>query len=218
MTFSPELDEELSKSIAQAVVVIRDFAFPADDPRYTGEPHPDAGKPVASSLDSRLDAVDDLQSSESASGSKFSWGFVTSHAGSSDFDATETPSGDHRPFGLDRFSDDELSSDDDGEFFDVAGDQGGLGNAELPEIPPSGLLYVAAYPFEPEAAQEMKLQEGDVVRVWERVCEGWVVAGRVKTRTADDGTVAFIEEEEDGEEMESGLVPEDFLVRHDASS
>ena len=36
------------------------------------------------------------------------------------------------------------------------------------EIPPGGALYVAAYEFVPEASQEMRLTEGEVVRVLER--------------------------------------------------
>jgi hypothetical protein len=201
--------EEAVEPPAQSVVIIRDFAFPSEDPRYAGEPHPDADKQSPRDShrlsESVFDSADGLGS---VSATSFSWGFVTSNSDSSDLASDRTTRG---PLDLD----DGLLSDDDGD--DADDRTGELDRADLPEIPPTGLLYVAAYPFEPEAPQEMRLEEGDLVRVWERVCAGWVVAGRVRARADGLGAVADDDAEPD-EEMESGLVPEDFLVRYDVST
>lgn len=91
----------------------------------------------------------------------------------------------------------------------VEGGSGGVGEDTSPirlPIPEGGALYVAVYPFEPEAPQEMRLDEGEVVRVWEKICEGWVVAGRVRAGDEDKNVSRGA-----GEEEETGLVPENYL-------
>ena len=77
-------------------------------------------------------------------------------------------------------------------------------NQELltsPSIPSGGLLYRAMYSFSPEAPQEMRLNEGDLVRVWEQLCDGWVVGGKV---TMGNNAVE--------EEVETGLIPQNYLA------
>ncbi|KAM0788646.1 hypothetical protein ACM66B_002748 [Microbotryomycetes sp. NB124-2] len=53
-------------------LIVRDFAFPRDDPRFEGRPHPDESK--RASVAAYQDDDD-----EPASSSGFTWGFVTSH-------------------------------------------------------------------------------------------------------------------------------------------
>lgn len=76
-------------------------------------------------------------------------------------------------------------------------------NAEIPDtVPVGGLLCQAAYAFRAEAPQEMSLQVDDVIRVWEKLCDGWVVGGKVGT---DRRGNEF--------EIESGLIPSNYLLQ-----
>ena len=150
---------------ARATVLVRDFAFAADDPRHTGQRLDGAStrtSMMSQPSPSTLTGVWE-ESDQSDGGGSHSWGFTTSHGATSD-----------EPFPI---------GDSEGD------DQPVGGNLEIPEGG-AGALFVSIYAFDAEAAQEMSLHEGEVVRVFERVCEGWVVAGRVD---ADD---------------ETGLVPE----------
>lgn len=153
---------------ARASVLVRDFAFASDDPRHVGQ-RLDGAPSTRTSLMSQpspstLTGVWEESDQSEGSGGSHSWGFVTSHGGALADD----------PFPIGEAEDDEATVG---------------GNLEIPEGG-AGALFVSIYGFEAEAAQEMSLREGEVVRVFERVCEGWVVAGRVD---ADD---------------ETGLVPE----------
>lgn len=141
----------------EAAVIVRDFAFEKEDPRFVGLPHPDEGK--------RRSEMSEQEEEEGGEGEEFSssgggctfpfpslsrtradplalavsWGFVTSHQ--TDFPAED---------------DSQIHSEDEtaGEF--VPG------------------IYAAIYDFEPELETEMKMSTGDVVTVFSRQCAGWV--------------------------------------------
>lgn len=162
-----------------------------------------------------------------AGSSKYSWNFVTNHTDSA---AESSSSGRRRHSGhpshnesvssssaattmpsaligsglhIDEFEEDfrDDDEDDNDSSFD---DETSRSRERLDQGSPNhrGLLYRAAYPFSAEAAQEMTLCEGDLVRVWERLNDGWVVGGKITLY--GNG-----EEQETGE---SGLIPENYLV------
>lgn len=118
--------------------------------------------------------------------------------------------------------------DDDGSAVDEEEENGAREAASVQDsIQTGGQLYRAAYPFQPEAPQEMGLAEGgerhnlvsisniadyfwlyamlcaDLVRVWEQLCDGWVVGGKVIYRASDG---------REEEEVETGLIPQNYLV------
>ncbi|KAK4055799.1 hypothetical protein OIV83_000346 [Microbotryomycetes sp. JL201] len=86
-------------------LIVRDFAFPRDDPRFSGKPHPDEMNRT-NEPDSAYAADED---DEPASSSGFSWGFVTSHQ------ADIIKEGDYEQRD-DEQSSEELTFDDLGEF------------------------------------------------------------------------------------------------------
>ncbi|GJN89915.1 hypothetical protein Rhopal_002904-T1 [Rhodotorula paludigena] len=173
----------------EAPLVIRDYAFPPDDPRFEGRPLPEeeeeerererrfrAGGGLGGGKRSSWDSEDGL----------VHWGFVTTHA--SDF----PPASD--------LSDSSSSSPDAYAFHDpeadgglAYGDEDGEG-PELGEFVPG--VYAAMYPFEPELDTEMRLEAGELVSVFERQCAGWVQAGRIVSSQLTG---------------EVGLVPENYL-------
>lgn len=208
-------------------VTVRDFGFPIDDPRHLGLPapadsatslrslHSDSSSRVGVGGLSLPEGVFEDSSSESgygapsgtSSSSGFAWDFVPPHASASpasEDSMTLSPTGDV-PFVSPRDSDlgsSDFGSEEGTERADEESDLSGLDS-----IPEGGALYVAAYPFVPEAPQEMSLQVGEVVKVLERLCEGWVIC--VRQQPADDGSGAWVDA------VETGLTPETYLQRHD---
>ncbi|GAA5926141.1 hypothetical protein JCM1841_001574 [Sporobolomyces salmonicolor] len=176
-------------------VIVRDFAFPRDDPRFEGRPHPSELEGGSGGFRSfrGYDGDDndegkrgerDSLASSSGSGagfgegrSGFSWGFVTSHT--SDFPASDFDEEGPDAYGFHDADDHELEDDDAG----------------LGEFVPG--LYSAVYDFEPELETEMRIEAGEMVSVFERQCAGWVQAGRI-VDNAFSGEV--------------GLVPENYLA------
>ncbi|GAA5864190.1 hypothetical protein JCM1840_006695 [Sporobolomyces johnsonii] len=179
-------------------VIVRDFAFSRDDPRFEGRPHPSelegAGGGGGGGFRSfrgygddhdegRSGERDSLASSSGSGagfgegGSGFSWGFVTSHT--SDFPASDFDEEGPDAYGFHDADDQELEEDDAG----------------LGEFVPG--LYSAVYDFEPELETEMRIEAGEMVSVFERQCAGWVQAGRI-VDNAFTGEV--------------GLVPENYLA------
>lgn len=130
-------------------IIVRDYAFPRDDPRFHGEAHPD-----------ELDRRDRFPSSHqpsplgnetfaSSGSSAYSWGFVTTHA--DDFAGSDSS----QPY-----------SEDMQHFEEEYGDF-------VPGI------YKALYEFEPELESEMALAVDELVIVSMRQCAGWVQANRI---------------------------------------
>ncbi|GAA5891992.1 hypothetical protein JCM5296_004654 [Sporobolomyces johnsonii] len=177
-------------------VIVRDFAFSRDDPRFEGRPHPSeleggGGGGGFRSFRGYGDDQDEGRSGERDSlasssgsgagfgdgGSGFSWGFVTSHT--SDFPASDFDEEGPDAYGFHDADDQELEEDDAG----------------LGEFVPG--LYSAVYDFEPELETEMRIEAGEMVSVFERQCAGWVQAGRI-VDNAFTGEV--------------GLVPENYLA------
>lgn len=212
----------------QVPVTVRDYGFPTDDPRYIGLPAPaDSAASMHSAqsdTSSRVglgghllpEGVFDDSSSESGVGatpegsnSTFSWDFVPQ---SSDSNAAMlSPTGDvpfNPPSSKDLgFSDSDADSEDERATVRAQDDATSAGMDDIPE---GGALYVAAYPFVPEAAQEMSLYVGEVVKVLERLCEGWVIC--VRQQLADDGSGEWVDA------VETGLTPETYLQRYDLFS
>ena len=173
---------------------------------------------------------DDFHTSHGGSGSgssKYSWNFVTESGGSEEArgnDTTllgglrESPNGHSTSsdllgsaLSIENFedSDDEEEAEDyrdslpmDDEFDEVSSTEGIEDRSAIArEVPPGGLLYRAMYAFTPEAPQEMSLNEGNLVRVWEKLCDGWVVGGKV-----------VVDHNGSEEETETGLIPQNYLV------
>lgn len=148
-------------------VYIKDFAFQPTDSRFVGQgPTPSelafqaAQNVHLHSLPEGVfeesgDEASSLSSSGNSGNPHFSWGFLPPHATSPD------------PFST-SFNPRVVENAEFEEFEEVLEeeeedrDDGGV------EIPPEGRLYKAAYPFVPEASQEMQLDEGEMVRVYER--------------------------------------------------
>lgn len=199
-------------------VHIKDFAFPSTDSRFTGQgPTPSelafqaAQNVHLNSLPEGVfeesgDEGSNLSSSGGSGNPHFSWGFLPPHATSPD------------PFST-SFNPRVVENAEFEEFEEVLEQEEEDERDEGVEIPPEGRLYKAAYPFVPEASQEMQLDEGEMVRVYERyvesrslvtcvdrahrVCEGWVVACRLKHIPASDNQA-----EQWLDDEETGLVPE----------
>ncbi|GAA5851995.1 hypothetical protein JCM9279_007052 [Rhodotorula babjevae] len=202
------------------ILVIRDYAFARDDPRFEGRQLPEEVEAerererrfrAEREEGERLGAagLGGAAGAGGPSGSGFHWGFVTSH--SSDFpqssDLSDTSSSSGSPPGGYAFDDSELASSSsgaqlvgDGEAgLDGEGEGGwpsdGIdGELELGEFVPG--VYAALYEFEPELETEMRLEAGEMVSVFERQCAGWVQAGRI----VDSRLTG-----------EVGLVPENYL-------
>ncbi|GAA5893955.1 hypothetical protein JCM8208_001290 [Rhodotorula glutinis] len=202
------------------VLVIRDYAFARDDPRFEGRQLPEeveAERERERRFRAERDEGERLGAAGlggaaggAAGGSGFHWGFVTSH--SSDFpqssDLSDTSSSSGSPPGGYAFDDSELASSSSGAALGlVDGDaaldgegEGGWpsdgidGELELGEFVPG--VYAALYEFEPELDTEMRLEAGEMVSVFERQCAGWVQAGRI----VDSRLTG-----------EVGLVPENYL-------
>ncbi|GAA94258.1 uncharacterized protein L969DRAFT_67891 [Mixia osmundae IAM 14324] len=233
-TLSPYEEGEASNSVltlsapARAIPVrIRDFAFPSDDPRYVGKPHPDmieherrraaaaqAGSSDFPSMDlsSRLpeealaeDSDEEAAGEEArrsgASPGAFYWGFTTSA------DKAQGDEAFYRP----RYKLDSNSSQaDDDELDSHSEPLEGQESEELPAIEP-GSLYKANYAFTAETPQEMSLIEGEIVKVYERLCEGWVIAAKM-TPAGDESSSASMGSTKEEAEEEQGLIPESYLT------
>lgn len=149
------------------------------------------------------------------SSATFSWDFVPQHSDSPG-GMLLSPTGDVAftpPSQASDFADSEADSEDDRateRALDDAAAAAAAESASMDEIPEGGALYVAAYPFVPEAAQEMSLYVGEVVKVLERLCEGWVIC--VRQKPADDGSNGWVDA------VETGLTPETYLQRYDLFS
>ncbi|KAK4056485.1 hypothetical protein OIO90_002332 [Microbotryomycetes sp. JL221] len=181
-------------------VIIRDFAFARDDPRFEGKPDPDELKRASTTSSALYDDEEHNEDNDrfeqgtgAGSSRGFSWGFVTSHHPQDlvlDPHHTE-----HNPLGhslADEDSSDEL-------LFSSSTDQHVEHDGELGEFIPG--VYEALYDFEPELETEMSIKVGEIVTVISRQCAGWVQAGRVA-----NGQVT----------NEIGLVPENYLQLIDA--
>lgn len=136
-------------------VVVRDFAFQRDDPRFDGVAMPMDERRGSTTTD--LSGAEDSPQmggygSEGGAGS-FSWGFVTSHG---------------QPA---QFGDEEEDEEEDEDVHAV------------PEVFVPG-VYQAVYDFEPELDTEMRMRTGDVVSVWDRQCDGWVSPAFLSLHTA----------------------------------
>lgn len=162
-----------------------------------------------------------------AGSSKYSWGFVTEQGGNSGnmspFSMSRSASSDPNAangdgllpsalmgsaLSIDEFdeSDEEQerqagANDIQMELEDPSGSASTAQSTEDGSYPLEGLLHRAAYAFTAEAPQEMSLAEGDLVRVWEQLCDGWVVGGKVRM---DEGGAE--------QEVETGLIPQNYLV------
>ena len=127
-------------------ILIRDFAFPSADPRHIG-----AGRILSRRTSVGVSASDYLISSGQQSAS-------IEQVFEEDGERTGTSSSAYT-WGF-------VTSHAEGEGYEAESDGDGL--VEQWAIPEEGALFVAAYAFEPEANQEMRLDEGEVIRVWER--------------------------------------------------
>ncbi|SGY78727.1 BQ5605_C008g04927 [Microbotryum silenes-dioicae] len=176
-----------STSSTKFELIVRDFAYPSDDPRFKGLPHPDEvnDKRDSSSRASRMSGLNSPAIGNDAFGasgsSAFSWGFVTSHA--TDFNTSEDDS--------QLYSEDDASSRSEFDYADAHSAELKLG-----EFVPG--IYSAMYDFAPELDTEMSISTGELVTVFSRQCAGWVQAARV----GQDGNVTG----------EMGLVPENYLA------
>ncbi|SCV70712.1 BQ2448_3474 [Microbotryum intermedium] len=181
------LSASASASSLKLELIVRDFAYPSDDPRYKGLPHPDEvnDKRDSSSRASRMSGLDSPAIGNDAFGasssSAFSWGFVTSHA--TDFNTSEDDS--------QLYSEDDASSRSEFDYGDP-----NQAELKLGEFIPG--IYSAMYDFAPELDTEMSISAGELVTVFSRQCAGWVQAARV----GPDGNVTG----------EMGLVPENYLA------
>lgn len=168
------------------IVRIKDFAFREGDPRHVGEPDPDAPPPSTRRPRGRGyfhgEDVDDDTDSDAPGG----WSFMA---------GGQSASGN---FGFDDDPEEDVDELDD------TVDDAGTGDHEIEQ----GSLCVAAFAFQAEGESEMDLFEGDVVRVHERVCNGWVVA----TKVAFDDEGRLVEHADgDPDEDHVGLCPMAYL-------
>jgi len=196
-------------------VVIRDYAFPASDPRFAGPGLPlSAPSRSSSRRNSRwgLSESPDPASGSSSSGRKGSswsgfgllnWRSIMGRRKSND-DSSQAV-------------DDDDDDDDESEDFrlpapDHDEDDYAFSDSETPseEGEPWG-FYRAAFAFEAVGEHEIGLEEGTIVEVRGRGGgDGWVVA--VKRRLDDQGRVIRLDEAGEGEGKE-GLVPEGYLEK-----
>lgn len=126
-------------------VIVRDYAFPRDDPRFSGLPHPDDLSRVHTPFEASPLGNDAFASSGS---SAFSWGFVTTHG------EELAGSDSSQPYGSEDVVYEQQFDDEYGDF--VPG------------------IYKALYDFEPELESEMALVVDELVIVSLRQCAGWV--------------------------------------------
>jgi len=150
--------------------------------------------------------------------SKYSWGFVTDNStdetnhergqdNESSFSQTtelgrDGEGGPSIPMGSGLAISEFHEFDDDEEEEEIEGlEMQGSENNPNTQIPTGGLLFRAVYPFTAEAPQEMNLKEGDFVRVYEQLCDGWVVGGKVQ-----------FDPEQTEQEVETGLIPQNYIV------
>ncbi|KAL1409931.1 hypothetical protein Q8F55_003930 [Vanrija albida] len=149
-------------------VVVRDYAFPAEDDRFKGlgphRPYSNWGEGEPEPTPPAAEERDDARSGWPSL--SLSWGFLGRRAGAAaDVDAEpeadfSLPEPDH--------TNDEYWSDDEGDDDDEE---------------PDG-LYRAAYAFEPEGVNEMAIEDGDLLDVRGRGGggDGWVIAIRLDTQ------------------------------------
>ena len=211
------------KKRTSLIVRIRDFAFPASDVRHTG-----LGPDVPRSNRHHPHASTASTSSESSSrpssgwgtwkwaGSKLWGGFGLSGVPSnsrnsasgddnfptkSDFDRNfeVSASGDYDDYAN---SGEHAYADDD----DVYSQEDDAGYPD-PDIPLVSGLYRALYAFEPEGTAEMRLVEGQIVRI---VGRGGGVGWAIAVREGDDVGESANLGVEDGLEKHA-LVPESYL-------
>ncbi|GAA5825662.1 hypothetical protein JCM3770_005985 [Rhodotorula araucariae] len=190
-----------------APLIIRDYAYPATDPRFQGRQLPEDAE-AERERERRFRASDQERADEAqglagrvgaqGAGSGFHWGFVTSH--SSDFppssDLSDNSSASSSP--PDAYAFEDADGDAAAANWPPDGDGDGDGvydlDLDLGEFVPG--VYAALYAFEPELDTEMRLEAGDMVTVFERQCAGWVQAGRIIDASLTG---------------EVGLVPENYL-------
>ncbi|KAI5474984.1 SH3 domain protein [Pseudohyphozyma bogoriensis] len=148
----------LSDSVLPQVVV-RDFAFKRDDPRFKGEPDPQEAEREREREEREREEEEQLSEANedkpgndafaSSGSSAYSWGFVTSH---------------NADFVSEAEDDSQIYSEDDDR--DIVGDF-------------VAGLYTALYDFERELESEMSIRTGETVNVISRQCDGWVLAARI---------------------------------------
>lgn len=163
-------------------VVVRDYAFPADDERFKGlGPH----RPYSNWGEGEPEPTPVAEERDAASGAgggwpslSLPWTFLGRRAAEAE-PALQAPDDDDYTLPEPDHTNDEYWSDDE------------EGDDDLEE--PDG-LYRAAYAFEPEGVNEMAIDDGDLLDVRGRGGggDGWVIAIRLDT-------------------LEEGLVPEGYL-------
>ncbi|KAH7916653.1 hypothetical protein BJ138DRAFT_1108445 [Hygrophoropsis aurantiaca] len=222
-------EKEQEKPLEEVLLIkIRDYGFPANDPRFAGNgvdvPRPNRPKVLArrlrrvSASNSSIASTSSTSESEgeqweddgdAASWGGFKWGFgrlqsswgAGAHMNNGGVAEGEFPSETDfaRNFGDGEDVDDDEGYDDTDEYSEDQYE--GDDNDVEPSLPPG--LYRALYAFEPEGTAEMKLEEDQIVRVIGRGGGvGWAVV--VKEGTADCGV--------------HGLVPESYLEAHELDS
>lgn len=92
-------------------------------------------------------------------------------------------------------------------------------------------LFVSLYDFIAEGESEMNLTKGEIVKVLEIICDGWVVARKIKLSIDDDGKLFNLENslvqaddlhsfelpsddhQDDDLLLTTGLCPENYLMK-----
>lgn len=78
-------------------------------------------------------------------------------------------------------------------------------------LPAGTGIYRVQYTFAAEAPQEMDVDVGDHVRVWQQLCDGWVLGAKVvqkQSETASGNASGRVEYAE----LCSGLIPQSYLI------
>lgn len=77
-------------------------------------------------------------------------------------------------------------------------------------LPAGTGVYRVQYTFTAEAPQEMEVQEGDHVRVWQQLCDGWVLGAKIVRKESLSSSTPS--DRVEYSEPCSGLVPQSYLV------
>ncbi|SCZ99269.1 BZ3500_MvSof-1268-A1-R1_Chr7-1g09456 [Microbotryum saponariae] len=208
------LSTSASTSSLKFELIVRDFAYPSDDPRFKGLPHPDEvnDKRDSSSRASRMSGLNSPAFGNDAFGASSSsaceldgycrvrrtapWTLALTEPSiplpvSWGFVTSHATDFNTSEDDSQLYSEDDASSRSDFDYADAHSAELKLG-----EFVPG--IYSAMYDFAPELDTEMSISTGELVTVFSRQCAGWVQAARV----GQDGNVTG----------EMGLVPENYLA------
>ncbi|KAH8919768.1 hypothetical protein BT69DRAFT_466153 [Atractiella rhizophila] len=177
-------------SLQNANIKIRDFGFPSTDPRHHGER---VGAPATEGREGEKDG--DWWPAPLRSNSNNSTSLSLDEEDEDDDDDGEFE--EFRKWRESAQDEPDAEPEPAPAVVDVGPGAGGC-------VIKLGMVYRAAYDFEAEGDSELSLEKGDLLKVLELICEGWVVAERIY----EDESSANPPQ---SGEADAGLVPANYL-------